>query len=138
MHQRAMMAMMMINNENIVSCHLVILAQTLTIFLPSTDINIACDCIYLDAAPCHDAQNIKRTRPMTPRWSQDDPERPQDASNMASRWLQHGLKMTPRWLHLCHSFLRQLNITAVHEVIVVICVIATHHLSRKHSQQHCM
>ena len=41
---------------------------TLTTFLPSTDISIACDCIYLDAAPCHDAQNIKRTRPMTPTW----------------------------------------------------------------------
>ena len=34
-------------------------------FLASTDSSIACDCIYLDAAPCHDAQNIKRTRPLT-------------------------------------------------------------------------
>ena len=37
----------------------------LTTFLASTDSSIACDCIYLDAAPCHDAQNIKRTRPLT-------------------------------------------------------------------------
>ena len=29
----------------------------LTTFLASTDSSIACDCIYLDAAPCHDARD---------------------------------------------------------------------------------
>ena len=33
-------------NENIVSCHLVILVQAFTIFILSTVITIACDCIY--------------------------------------------------------------------------------------------
>ena len=32
---------------------------------PRTDSSFVCDCTYLDAAPCHDGQNIKRTRPLT-------------------------------------------------------------------------
>ena len=40
------------------------------------------------SAPCHDAQNIKRTRPMTPRRPQDGLERPQEDAKMAPRWPQ--------------------------------------------------
>ena len=43
------------DSQNVVSCYLISLAHTLIIFLLSTDINMACDCIYLDAASCHDS-----------------------------------------------------------------------------------
>ena len=60
---------------------------TLTTFRPSNHISIACGCIYLDAAPCHDAQNIKRMRldhraiKMAPKWLQMAPRWPQDSYN---------------------------------------------------------
>ena len=64
-------------------------------FRPSKHISIACDRIYLHAAPCHDVQNIRRTWRDGLKITQDGPSFIQ----MALRWLQDDLNAVSKWPH---------------------------------------
>ena len=86
----------------------------ITIFVASTDSNIACDCIHLDFSECHPWRSKHHAHVA------DDPKMVSRWPWKAPRWLQRGFKITPTapsrsadHLHLCHSFLFRFKITAM-------------------------